>query len=452
MIFIRKIQIKFYYMKYGNSSISCAKIISLFIKFPRKIMAEIIPFSGILYNASKVSGEAVTAPPYDIITPEYKDQLYNKSLYNIVRIDFGKDLDKDNESENRYTRAAEYFNKWLNEKIMIKRESPGFYAYEITYTAHGKQKCLRGLFGLVKLEELGKGNIFPHECTHSKPKADRLNLMRACNANTSPIFSLYNSPEKKASTVIERTISSNAPYLEAKDTDGAVHRLWIIEDSNDMLAIADDLKGKSVFIADGHHRYETALEFQREMKEKYPNSNGNEPFNYVLMFLANISGGDITILPAHRLVRNLPQDPMPALSEFFDYEMLESGMRIDEKIALYEHAIGFLHGLSGRQYILKHRGAGLDDIHPALQGLDVTVLHELIFNKLFRVSDIEYEMDVDETAARVRNGLFEAAFFLNPTRVEDVERVALSLVRMPPKSTYFYPKLLTGFVINSFQN
>lgn len=271
-------------------------------------MAEIIPFRGILYNVSKVSGEDVVAPPYDIITPEYKEQLYSKSPYNIVRIDFGKELEGDNESENKYARAAEYFNTWLKNGILIRSKTSGFYAYEIDYRIKGERKKLRGFFGLVRLEELGKGSIYPHECTYSKPKADRLNLMRGCKANISPIFSLYNSPEKKASEVIGRVMHQSQPYMEAKDTDKTVHRLWVIDGKKDIEIISNELKNRAVFIADGHHRYETALEFQKEMKEKNPVARGDEPFNYVLMFLANISDGEMTILPAHRLVKNMPRE------------------------------------------------------------------------------------------------------------------------------------------------
>jgi len=421
-------------------------------------MAEIIPFRGILYNVSKVSGEDVVAPPYDIITPEYREQLYKNSPYNIVRIDFGKELDGDSKSENKYTRAAGYFNLWLNNEILVKGKTPGFYAHEIDYIIKGQRKKLRGFFGLVKLEELGKGSIYPHECTHSKPKADRLNIMRACNANISPIFSLYNSPEKKASEVIERAICQKQPCIEAKDIAGAVHRLWIIEDKTDIETIRNDLKGKAVFIADGHHRYETALEFQKEMnsgRQSAPLGKGGieggvKPWDYVLMFLANISDNGITILPAHRLVKNIHGNSLNILSKYFDVEALAAVEKIEDSIIRYEHAIGFCQHSNHRQYILKYKGSGTDDLHPALRGLDVTILHELIFKELLQVSDIEYEMDIKEATDKVKKGLYDAVFFLNPTKVEDVERVALSDVRMPPKSTYFYPKLLTGMVIYKF--
>lgn len=415
-------------------------------------MAEIIPFRGILYNESKVSGEEVVAPPYDIITPEYKEQLSAKSPYNIVRVDFGKELEGDNGSENKYTRAAEYLNSWLDKEVLLQSKTPGFYAHEIEYIIGGQPKRLRGFFGLVRLEELGKGSIYPHECTHSKPKADRLNLLRACRANTSPIFSLYNSPEKEASGVITMVMRETQPCMEAKDPEGMIHRLWAIADAGDIEVIKNDLKNRAVFIADGHHRYETALEFKKELDKLLAISYklSAKPWDYVLMFLANISDGGLTILPAHRLVREIPGNSLDILSKYFDVEILTSMEKMGESISRYEHALGFCRHSNNNQYILKHKGAGLEDSHPALKGLDVTILHELIFKKLLHVTDIEYEMDLKETAEKVQKGLYEAAFFLNPTRIEDVERVALSSVRMPPKSTYFYPKLLTGMVIYKF--
>lgn len=413
-------------------------------------MAEVIPFRGIFYNVSRVSGEDVVAPPYDIITPEYREQLYNKSPYNIVRIDSGKELEGDNESENKYTRAAYHLNSWLDDGILVRVQNPGFYVYEVDYTIEGQQKKLRGFFGVVRLEELGKGNIYPHECTHSKPKVDRLNLMRACNANVSPIFSLYNNPERKASEVLEGLTRLRQPYMEARDHDGAVHRLWIIEDKEDIEMLRNDLKGRAIFIADGHHRYETALEFQREMQAKNPSYTGDELFNYVLMFLANISDGGLTILPTHRLIKSIPENPMDSLSRYFEVEAVPSGKDIAGIISGTEHAFGFCQQGNGHQYILRYRGDDLSDVHPALRELDVMILHELIFKKILGVADIAYEMDVRETINKVKDGRYGAAFFLNPTKVEDVERVALASMRMPPKSTYFYPKLLTGFVINSF--
>jgi len=413
-------------------------------------MAEVIPFRGILYNTAKVKGGDVVAPPYDIITPEMRALLYEKSPHNIVRIDSGMELPGDNEAENKYIRAAGSMKTWIEEEILRKAPEPCFYAYEMDYRSGGERKRLRGFFGLVRLEELGKG-VYPHEETHSKPKVDRLNLMSACEANTSPIFSLYHSPEKRASGVVERATAAE-PYMEAEDLDGAIHRLWMIGGDEDTAAITRDLRNKSIYIADGHHRYETALEYRKIMMEKTGEVTGQEPYNYVLMFLANISDGNITILPAHRIIKHSRENALHRLSEYFEIRT----MSLDDDISVLmkgkSQTFGFYQRGDSKQYLLRYRGAGLKSMHQALKGLDVSILHELILKDLLAASGIRYEMDPSVARGMVTEGGYDAVFFLNPTRVEDVENVALSSMRMPPKSTYFYPKVMTGFVINSLRN
>jgi uncharacterized protein (DUF1015 family) len=416
-------------------------------------MAEVIPFKGVLYNVPKVSaahGEDLLAPPYDIITPEYREELYSKSPYNIVRIDFGKALDGDDERENKYVRARAFLEKWLKEGVLIRSGEPFFYSYEISYRIDNKDKILRGFLGLVRLEELGKGSIHPHECTHSKPKKDRLELMRVCGANISPIFSLYGGGEKKASAILART-GTTPPFIEARDADGSVHRLREITDAEAIGAIREELREKPIFIADGHHRYETALEYRNEMRAKEGDPAGTRPYDYVLMFLAATADEGLTILPTHRLVKDLPEDIMELLSAHFSIERVNVGV-IAGRIAGRRHVLGLYRGVGGEGYILDYKGGDLSGIPPALADLDVSILHELVLGRLLHESDIAYEMDVSRCLQLVREGKYAAAFFLNPTRVEDVERVALSSLRMPPKSTYFYPKLLTGLVLNIFNN
>ena len=414
-------------------------------------MAEVVPFKGVLFNVqrvSKLSGAELLAPPYDIITSEYREELYDKSPYNIVRIDFGKELSGDNEAENRYTRARAYLETWLREAALITSKEPCFYSYEISCTIDDKEKKLRGFLGLVRLEELGKGNIHPHEYTHSKPKKDRLNLMRICRANISPIFSLYTSEEKGTIAVLA-DVNRAAPYIEARDDDGSVHRLWEITNPDAIRSMQRELEGKAVFIADGHHRYETALEYQKEMRKKEGPSERPRPYDYVLMFLANTADEGLTILPTHRLVKNMPPDVIDLLSTDFEIQEMTNGFDITGAIAGKRDVYGLYTG-GQTWYRLSYKGEGIHGVPPALRDLDVTILHELIFKQLLDIDRVAYEMDVVNCLKFVRDGEFDAAFFLNPTRVEDVERVALASLRMPPKSTYFYPKLLTGMVLNIF--
>jgi uncharacterized protein (DUF1015 family) len=405
-------------------------------------MAKIIPFRGILYNPAKVSGDEVIAPPYDIITSEYRDVLYQKSPYNIVRIDFGKELPDDAVSTNKYNRARDSFEQWLKEGILVRDEKPVFYAYEIDYSLYGENKTLRGILAMVKIEELGKG-VYPHEATHSKPKADRLNLMRSCLANISPIYSLYNSPEKITSMILDGI--EEAPYISAHDAAGAVHKLYRISEESHIDSIIKELSDKAVFIADGHHRYEVAMEFKREM--------GEGPWEYVLMFLANMSDAEIAILPTHRMVKGIKREDVLGRLEP-DFAIQTCGLECDivERLSHEgKNTFGLYLGSNEKWYILKYKGTDLEEVPSVLRSLDVVVLHELIIKKDLGITDVAYEMDIAESIKRVRKGDFDAVFFLNPTGVDDVERVALSGLRMPPKSTYFYPKLLTGMVINSFK-
>lgn len=412
-------------------------------------MARIIPFKGIYYNKEKVSADEVVAPPYDVITPEMKEELYSRSSYNAVRIDFGKDLEGDTDSENRYTRAARYLREWLAEGVLLRSERPAFYAYRMDYEIRGKKKSLTGFFGALRLVELGEG-VYPHEDTHSKPKYDRFALLEKVRANTSPIFSLYSSPEGKASKALSE-VTREAPYLQARDSDGAVHSFWIVEDKALIEAISEDLRDKEVFIADGHHRYETALDFQKTMRRRTPDAGPDEPYDYVLMFLADTQDEGLTILPTHRLVNVEDPDSLPGkLEKHFDMEELPSGADVTEAIEGRTHTFGLY--LKGALYRLRYKGGGLEGLNPAIRELDVVVLHEMVFDKLLGASIWGYEMDVEKAKGLVDDGRYDAAFFLNPTEVADIERVALGGARMPPKSTYFYPKVRTGFVINSLES
>lgn len=413
-------------------------------------MAEIVPFRGILYNVSKVSVEDVLAPPYDIISSEYREELYRKSPYNIVRVDLGKEQPEDSETDNRYTRARSYLEAWINEGVLVRSRRPSFYAYEMSYRIDKEEKRLLGFLGLVKLEEIGKGNIHPHECTYSKPKQDRLNLLRSCEANISPIFSLYKSAEKQISALLSK-ITMAEPYIEARDAAEAAHRLWQIDEKKDIEIIKKELEDKAIFIADGHHRYETAFEFQREMNRQEGIKGGANPWDYVLMFLANMLDEGLTILPTHRLLKEIRGDSSIMLPEYFEIEPVEADFDIANRISGKRRVFGFFQNGSKVWYILKYKKGNLSEVCPDLREVDVIILHELVLKKIFKVNDIGYEMDVNRALDKVRSGQFSAAFFLNPTRVEDVERAALSSVRMPPKSTYFYPKLLTGIVINKWE-
>ncbi len=416
-------------------------------------MATIIPFRGVLFNTGKVAGNDVVAPPYDIISPAQKERLYEKSACNIVRIDFGKDFPDDSETNNKYTRARTAFNEWLSTGILVQDTSPAFYGYEVDYPLFGERLTLRGVLGLLKLEELGTG-VFPHEETRPKAKADRLSLMYATGSNTSPIFGLYNSQAYESNAVI-RGIPGK-PYLSATDEDGAQHKLRKIVDASQIVRIQEDLSGKPIFIADGHHRYEVALAFKKEMDQKTGRTAGDAspmPWDYVLMFFANIADEGLTILPTHRLVKGISSSQAVLDKLTPDFEIITMPANIDISSTMRaegKHAFGLYMRNQEKWHLLRYRGGRLRDVHAALGDLDVVIMHELIINRDLMVSEIAYEMSVAESVSRVNSGDYDAAFFLNATGVDDLERVAGAGLRMPAKSTYFYPKLLTGLVINKF--
>jgi uncharacterized protein (DUF1015 family) len=413
-------------------------------------MATVIPFRGILYNPQKVSGDDVFAPPYDIISPDLKRRLYGRSPFNIVRIDFGMEETDDTEDRNKYTRSREYLSEWLGQSILVRDETPSFYAYTVEYSHRGETYTLRGLVAAVHIEELGRG-VHPHEATYSKPKADRLNLMRACTGNVSPIYSLYNSPARVTSRILEGY--GRNPVISGRDADGALHTLHRLTEQPGIEAITEELKDKPVFIADGHHRYEVAVEYRNEMDALHGVKEGeSRPWHYVMMFLANMADEGITILPTHRMINGFTEaEILSRLNPHFTVERCSLAEDMGKTMTESGRNTFGLYGRNGKEWcLLKYKGGGLDDMPPAFRDLDVVVLHELILKRDLGTVDFGYEMDMNEAMDKVRSCEYSAVFLLNPTTVGDVEKVALANLRMPPKSTYFYPKLLTGTVLYSF--
>jgi len=409
---------------------------------------EVLPFKAIMFNPERVIAEDVVCPPYDVISEDMRELLYNRSPYNFVRVDYGKPTPHDSEQDNPYSRARELLNRWLQEGILKQHSFDTYYIYEVQYKLHNEKISMTGIFGRVKITELCEG-VFPHEATHSKPKKDRLELMKHCKANLSPIFSIYNKPDSPLGRVFTQ-YKKQPPYLQARDFDGFLHRLWVVE-QKDIHLIRDTLKDVNIYIADGHHRYEVALEYKKLMQRNNPKHTGQEPYNYVLMYLVNITDGGLTVLPTHRLVPEMPvkqtEAVIDALRAYFEIAQVRDRSSILDAIAKEPHLIGMALRQEQRGYILKHIKGDLTHLPAALRKLDVTVLHELIFKKVYNIQRIEYEMDPKVVLKRLEEG-YDAAFFLRPTDVKEVEEVALECLRMPPKSTYFYPKLLTGFVIN----
>jgi len=288
-------------------------------------MAKLVPFRGLRYNLSRIGDPAsVMAPPYDLISSALQDELYQRSPFNVVRLVLGKTGESDSETENRYTRAAADFKSWQQQGILVRDAEPSLYLYDQEYSLEtGGSAVRRGFIALNRLEELSSGVVKPHEKTLSGQKSDRFNLIKACSANFSPVFALYADP----CCVIEsltRKERERRPEIEVVDDDGARHRLWRVDDELILRKAHDLLGSKPLFIADGHHRYEAAISYRNALREKHPDFNGKETFNYVMMCFTNVEDQGIVILPIHRLVFGLsdfrPEPFLQKLGEWFDID------------------------------------------------------------------------------------------------------------------------------------
>jgi uncharacterized protein (DUF1015 family) len=420
-------------------------------------MVDILPFHGIRYNPKRVDISRVVAPPYDVISDEERDELYGQDKRNVIRLILGKDYSTDDDTDNKYIRAKRTFGEWLEDGTLKKDPEPSLYVYEEEYTVKGERKKMRGFIGLVRLVEFEKGEILPHEETLSGPKADRIKLRRTTGANFSQIFTFYSDPEG----VIEGLLNPTSdPEVEVKDGDGVIHRLWRIKDQEVIGKVVELMKGKKLFIADGHHRYETALALREELKDP--------GYDYVMMYFTNMDSGGLSILPAHRIVTNIDYDKtsfFQGLKRFFRVEEVERDgdgglQRMFEGMAGADskHVFGLF--LEGKYYTLALKDPAVMDERirersRAWRHLDVTILHTLVLGDVLGIEEderhIRYEIDPYKAVKMAWRMGVQMVFFLNPTKVSQVRDVALAGERMPGKATYFYPKLLSGLVMRKIE-
>jgi uncharacterized protein (DUF1015 family) len=441
-------------------------------------MAKIVPFRGIVYNQAKAGNIAdLVCPPYDIILPPDQQELYRKSPYNVIRLEYGLASPADTEEDNRYTRAAAVLEEWTQTDILKQTQEPAFSIYEMEYKAGGAVKKLRGLICLVRIEDYDSGIVKPHETTLSGPKTDRLNLLRACKASFSQIFSLFSDPQGKVAGILAEV--SGKPAMEVKHDDGVLHRVWPLSNKNDIDEIVTELADKHIFIADGHHRYDTALNYRNERRKAAGSFTGEEGYNYTAMFLARIEDPGLTILPAHRALFNLtdfhPRKFEDDLNRYFNIERIDFDRKSEIKDLLtildtmahradHAHIFGMRVRGEHSYYLLTLRNeADMDALlpgkSPSYRRLDVSILHHLVIDRLLGIKmdthklglNIEYIKDAAEADKRVHDGTAEVVFFMNPTKVQEVKDVAAAGERMPQKATYFFPKLLTGLVMHRLE-
>jgi uncharacterized protein (DUF1015 family) len=440
-------------------------------------MAHIIPFRGTLYDVGTVgSVRDVVAPPYDIIDAAGQKALHDRHPHNIIRLELGIDQPGDNEVNNRYTRAKQTLQAWIVSGALKRDAQPAIYYHTIDYTPpssdeRAPKKTLRGFLVTTKLEPLDSGHIYPHENTRSAAKTDRLNLLKSCKANLSPIWLLYSDPHNAILSLLEQTVKEKPPQIDFQDDSACRQRLWTITDSSVLQQIVDQMCSKPLFIADGHHRYETALNYQRHRREQAGNPAGLQPYDGVLMLLSPLEDPGLTVLPTHRVTTT----PLPVyekiktlLGEKFDFKefLFTSGT----KQAVRDQFINALRtngrttptfglALNGedRYVTLSLKPAYRPDAKASPRAkLDVSLLQQHVVSTLCPKQQeqeaILYTKDDHEALDWAADGTGTGALLLNATKVSEVQAVATAGERMPHKSTYFYPKPLTGLVINVMED
>jgi len=426
-------------------------------------MVVVAPFRGILYNKEKVGKlDDVMSPPYDIISPEMQEELYRKHEYNVVRLILGKKYPDDNESNNCYTRAKEHFEKWLREGILVESDKPAIYPYKVEYDFNGK-KTMKGFFILLKLDH-DYNEVKAHERTLSKPKKDRLNLMKTTRANLEPIELLYIDEQDEIQKKIDECIGD--PLIDVVGYDGFRHRLWKIDDEQLISFIQNKLRDEILYIADGHHRYQTAIDYANEIGAKE-----NDPENYIMVVLANMLDEGLSILPTHRLIKSdiSIEELIEKCKEYFDIEELtldrgfspeEAAKQISDAIkAKDEHKFAIYHNERCCVLTLKDESV-MDSLAPdhskTWRTLDVSILHKIVIEKIMGIREhdleehVKYTRDAKEAIDAVNKGKFNMSFILNPTKIEELKDIASYGEHMPQKSTYFLPKLLSGLVMRRF--
>ena len=432
-------------------------------------MAEIHSLNGIRYNAKMVKDLAgVICPPYDIISAQQQGELYQRSPYNFVRVEYGQETPQDSPSDNRYTRAADFLEQWLKNGVMTVDSSPSIYIDDHYFVHNGKEMKRRGIVVRIRLEEWHRMIVRPHEGTLSGPKADRINLIRALKANTSPILSMYEDRDKTIRKVLART-TVDKPLARVRKLEGERHDLWAITKPDALNQIISALKDEPIYIADGHHRYESALVYQREQTVIHPDAAPDAAYNFVMMTLVAFDDPGLLILPPHRLLRGLSQSRLDELkselSAFFDIEKLllkgpDTWRKLDEWQSAENSLRLVVFGLDGDNFLLltlrdsEAAARFMPNFHTDIyRKLDVSLVDHIILEEMLGIkpegdSGIAFNYDREDSVKKVQAGEFQLAFIIKPVRPETIKAISDASDRMPRKSTYFYPKLPSGLVVN----
>jgi uncharacterized protein (DUF1015 family) len=434
-------------------------------------MAEIIPFKALRYDPDQVKLEDVLTQPYDKITPEMQSKYYERSTHNLVRIILGKAGETDTDSFNVYTRAAEYLHDWRSGGILKQDSDPGIYAYSQTFTVPGTRDLQerRGLIALGRLHDYAEGVVHRHEQTLSKPRADRLNLLRATRAHFGQIFMLYSDPAHEIEDLLKSRMDED-PDISLLDEYETLHRVWRIHDPALIHAVQQKMGDKKLLIADGHHRYETALAYRNERRAETGGSDPNAPHEFVMMTLIPMESRGLVILPTHRIVHGLldfdRERMLEAAGKFFNIDRID--LRTESRSATTllgqagENGTAFVAVTRQGPYLMRAKQdsiqQALRDLPPLQRELDVVQLHRVMLERVLGISEeavrnqenVRYERDAFEAISWVRQGA-NVAFLMNPAKIEQVRDIAFGGEVLPQKSTDFYPKLLSGLAIYALE-
>ncbi len=439
---------------------------------------EVKPFVGIHYNRERVGDIGLCfSPPYDVISDEQLNRYYDRCEYNVTKLTLNKILSGDNEENNRYTRSKALFEKWLQEGVLVKTDKPGFWAYEMDFELPGLGKRrIDGFIGVIKLHEYEEGRVLPHEKVLKKPLEDRIKLILTTEMQYEFIWGLFDDESMTADDIILKQKKSS-PFIDYYEEENKVnHRLWIIDNPEETGRIENLFKQLKIYIADGHHRYQSMLEVRDKMREKYPNAGPDAPWEYIMMLLVNVKSEGLTVLPTHRLLHNLEDSKVSSLlgglERFFKVEVFSSNSSGNDFILEWQRAIGsnsdrehkfglylgrdkyFVLSLKDRAEYEKLLGVDASD---DWKGLDVNVLNTVILKKVLSLTAedmsaqryVQYTKDVEDAIDAVDNRGMQIALILNAPAVQDIINIANAGEKMPRKATYFYPKPMSGFVFYS---
>ena len=428
-------------------------------------MTKIKAFKAVVYNPEKIeSYNQVVCPPYDVISLLAQEKFHERSAYNFIHID----LARDSASDDKYQRAGAIFRLWLKDRVLIQDERPAIYFYSQQYVIRGEKKTRLGFISLLKLGDDKEPAVFGHEHTHAEAKQDRFKLLKQVKANLSPIFVIFLDKKRIIQRIFQKHIFGKKAFIEVVDDEKTLHKLWRLDTPEVLEAIKSSMDNENMFIADGHHRYEVACAYRDLMREKLgANFSGEEDFNYCLSYFTNTDYRGLSISPIHRLFKlntelNLPDFILQA-KKYFDVDQVKDKVRfffLLEKAGCTEHLLGVYK--DNKYFLLRLKNIKILDKLIAdkpkeFRTLDVAILNYLVLKNILNfdlenLPNVRYDPDPEEFIKEVDADQMKIAFFLNPVKIGQIIDVALGGNKMPPKSTYFYPKVLSGLLVNKLED